>query len=331
LIAEIRLRLKLKYPITIIMVRLKMKRWVYLISILALVAIVAIVATAAAPVQALEENEVYAIRPGGNYHVYVTAKKPSELTLTTNWEIRFYIYNGTNCYTSTSEDTTVATQADGGMTGGGWWKPAGSNTWIPSSWWNKRVKNTPWGENDERTWATYVSVINSPASTDPSDGEMRYPPQEGENYPGKMGEIPVGQTVQLRARFKFRQLTNVSLDNANSIVTFKYGGKTYSYSYTVDQYGDKNLDDIGANLNQSEGTGEWTLQFDMNTTLLVDNNAPATGKITMPGVLDVSVLQSSGGAGIPLWIIIVGVVVVLVCIGVMVVAVKMRGGATVSP
>jgi hypothetical protein len=314
LIAEIRLRLKLKYPITIIMVRQKMKRWTYLIPILALVAIVA---TAAAPVEA-QENEVTSIRPGGTYHIYVTAKKPSDMTLTTNWEIRFYLYNGLNCFTTgTSGDE------------GGWWNPSG-DTWLYTGYWDHRVRNQSWGSTDERTWATYVPVIHSPASTNPADKEMRYPAPVGESYENKMGEIPVGSTIELRARFELRNLQNVTKDEANSTVTFKYGGKTYSSPYTLSTYGDINLD-VGGNISQSEGTGEWSYRFDLNTTVLVDNNAPPTGKITMPGVLDVSFLTPSGGAGIPLWMIIVAVVVVLVFIVVAVVAVKMRGGATVSP
>ncbi len=145
-----------------------------------------------------------------------------------------------------------------------------------------------------------------------------------------MSEIPIGQTVSIRARLELRKLANVTFDEANSTVTFKYGSKTYRYAYTLSTYGDVNLDDIGANLSQSEGTGEWSLRFDQNSSVMVDNNAPETGKITIPGTIDISVLTPAS-TEFPLWVIIVAIVVVLVVIVAAVLVVKMRGGAKVSP
>ena len=294
-----------------------MKRWAYLIPILALVAIVAVVVVAAAPAEA-QEQEVTSIKPGGTYHVYFTVKKPAGMALTGNWEVRVYFYNGLNCF-----NTAPSGNDDG------WWNPG--NVWLYTGYWDHRAstRNISWSSPDEKEWAQWVPIIHYPAEN--GNHERRYPPTVGESYENKMGEIPVGQTVSIRARLELRNLANVSLDTANSIVTYKYGGKTYSYAYTLSTYGDVRLDDIGATLAQSEGTGEWTLRFDQNSSVLVDNNAPATGKITIPGTIDFSMMTPSGGAGIPLWMIIVAIVVVLVVIVVAVVVVKMKGAGGVSP
>lgn len=73
-----------------------MKRWVYLILILLILAVVTVFATTV-PVEA-QENQVTSIKPGGNYYVYATVKKPSYMTLSDNWEIRFYAFKGLSCY-----------------------------------------------------------------------------------------------------------------------------------------------------------------------------------------------------------------------------------------
>jgi len=297
------------------MVRLKMKRWVYLISILALVAVVAAVA---APAEA-QEQEVTSIKPGGTYHVYFTVKKPAGMSLTTNWEVRVYFYNGLNCF-----NTAPSGNDDG------WWQPEGSTDWLYTGYWDHRAstRNISWSSPDEKTWAQWVPIIHYPAEN--GNHERRYPPTVGENYENKMSEIPIGQTISVRARLLLRNLANVTFDTANQIVTFKYGGKTYSYAYTP-YYEDYDLPELGASLSQSEGTGEWTLRFDQNSSVLVDENAPATGKITLPGTIDFSMMTPSGGTGIPLWMIIVAIVVVLVVIVVAVLAVKMKGAGGVSP
>jgi len=301
------------------MVRLKMKRWVYLISILSVLAVVAIFATAAVPVEA-QENEVTSIKPGGTYHVYFTVKKPAGMALTGNWEVRIYFYNGLNCY-----NTAPSGNDDG------WWNPSG-DTWLYTGYWDHRTatRNVSWSSPDEKEWGQWVPIIHYPAEN--GNHEARYPPSVPD-YENKMGEIPLGQTVSIRARLELRNLANVSLDSTNSTVTFKYGGKTYRCAYSISTYGDIRLDDLGATMSQSEGTGEWTLRFDQNTAVFVDENAPDTGKITIPGTIDFSMLSNyiADGGGIPLWMIIVAIVVVIVVVVIGVLAVKVRGAPKVSP
>jgi hypothetical protein len=299
------------------MVRLKMKRWACLISILALVAIVA--AAAAAPAEA-QEQEVTSIAPGGTYHVYFTVKKPAGMALTGNWEVRVYFYNGLNCF-----NTAPSGNDDG------WWQPEGSTEWLYTGYWDHRsaTRNVSWSSPDEKEWAQWVPIIHYPALS--GNHEARYPPTVGENYEGKMSEIPIGQTISLRARLLLRNLANVTFDTTNQIVTFKYGGKTYSCAYTP-YYEDYDLPDLGATLAQSEGTGEWSLRFDQNSSVIVDENAPTTGRITIPGIIDFSMLSNYVvTGGFPLWIIIAAIVVVIVVVVIGVLAVKVRGAPKVSP
>jgi len=302
-----------------------MKRWVYLIPILSVLAVVAIFATASVPVQAIEENEVTSIRPGGYYRVYFTVKKPAGMVLGADWEVRVYFYTGLNCYNTSTSSATP---------GDGWWNPDPSeNLWLYTGYWDWRsaTYKVGWSSPDEKTWIQGVQIIRYPAEN--GRQERRYPAPVGENYESKMSEIPVGSDISLRARLALRRLANVSLDEATGMATYRYGGKTYSYPYTVDQYGDVTLSigEVSASLSQSEGTGEWTLRFDQNIGVHVDNNAPATGKITLPGIIDFSMMTPSGGGGLPLWVIIVAIVVVLVVIVVAIVVVKMKGAGGVSP
>jgi len=305
------------------MVRLKMKRWGYLIPILALVVIAVVFATATAPIQAQEENEVTSIRPGGYYHVHFTVKKPAGMMLGADWEVRVYFYTGLNCYNTSTSSATP---------GDGWWQPEGSTDWLYTGYWDWRsaTYKVSWTSPDEKEWVQGVQIIHYPAEN--GRQERRYPAPVGENYPGKMNEIPVGSDISLRARLVLRRLANVSFDNANSMVTYKYGGKTYSYPYTVDQYGDVtvSIGEVSASLSQSEGTGEWTLRFDQNMGVHVDNNAPETGKITILGTIDFSMMTPIGTT-FPLWIIIAAIVVVIVVVVLVALAVKFRGAPKVSP
>ena len=240
-------------------------------------AIVAVFGMATVPVDA-QENEVTAIRPGGTYHVYFTVKKPAGMSLTENWEVRVYFYNGANCY-----NTAPSGDDDG------WWNPSG-NIWLYTGFWDHRTatRNVSWISPDEKTWAQWVPIIHYPAEN--GNHEARYPPYVGENFENKMDEIPVGGTVNVMARLVLRNLTSVTFNNVDNIVTFKYNGETYSYKFISEdifpiEYRIVNFE-IGPNVTLRQSwDNEWMLSFDQTMTILVDNNAPATGKITIPSAI----------------------------------------------
>jgi hypothetical protein len=111
--------------------------FIYIVACLLVVA--QMLATAGTPVEA-QENEVTSIRPGGTYHVYFTVKKPSYMSLTGNWEVRVYFYNGLNCYTAPSGNDD------------GWWNPG--NVWLYMGYWDHRTatRNVSWTSPDEKIW-----------------------------------------------------------------------------------------------------------------------------------------------------------------------------------
>ena len=262
-----------------------------------ILAVVTVFAATTVPVEA-QENQVTSIRPGENYYVYAIVKKPAGMTLTTNWEIRFYAYKGLNCYNL-----------------GTWWHIE-PDIWLYTGYWDYRVRNELWTSPDNRTFGVYLPIVNYPR-------ENPYPLPEGENYLGKMDEIPIGENIYIRARLLLRNLSGVTFDTTNQIVMFKYGSQTYSYTYSLSAYGDVRLDEIDGTLRQSEGTGEWSLGWDQDVTVLVDNNAPATGEIFC-GMIDFSRFSPpivDHWTGLP-WIIIIVFFVVGCLIGGWVIAWK---------
>lgn len=188
------------------------------------------------------------------------------------------------------------------------------DTWLYTGYWDYRVRNQLWASPDNRTFGVYLLIVDYPRENLP------YPWEVGENYPGKMDEIPIGENIYIRARLLLRNLSGVTFDTTNQTVTFKYGGNTYHYAYAP-YYEDYTLTDVDATLSQTEGTGEWSIRFDSNISILVDNNAPATGEIFC-GIVDFSNLgpfiEPPSPFGLA-WIIIVvffitGLIMILVYI-----------------
>ncbi len=281
-----------------------MRLWIGAILVLLLLTVV--LTAPATPVKAQQEVR---IAPGGNYTIYVKAKKPTYMSLSGDWEIRFYLYSGTNCYNRAPSGTD-----------GGWWQPSGSTTWLYTGYWDYRVRNQTW-TSDEMTWFSTIKVIDSDNTNDWSQYEMRYPQAIGDGYENKMNEIPVGETITLKARFLFRDLSPPTFDG--EYATFKIGTNTYRYKYTK-SYDDYDLDEIGGTLSISEGTGEWRLSFDQIIPVIVDNTVSSTGTITITGTIDFSGLTPAG-LSIPIELILAGGIILVVAIAAIFLVRRRRG------
>lgn len=279
---------------------------------------IALMAVALALVAATPANaeETTSIKPGGLYTVQVTVTKPSGMSLSSDWEIRFYMYSGSS----------------GCFNGGTWWE-ASPGTWLYTGYWDYRVRNQNWTTPDTKTWSTSIPVASpidnwSNAPRWPSD----LTEEEAIHDNARMSDqFPT--SVTLRARLEFRKM-NPMFDGDQ--VTFKIAGTTYKYKYQQDSYRRywlKNADDtdVGSSgyFSQSEGTSEWTLNYPADATLLVDNvNAPATGTIVVSNPITVGL--ASAGPDIILYAGIGGIVMAVAVVAIFMFRRK-KGGEMAAP
>jgi hypothetical protein len=197
----------------------------------------------------------------------VNVKKPTTLRLYTDqWEIRAYVYSGLNCYTT-----------------GGWWQSG--NDWIYSGWYEHRFTGDDWTlEEETRTFNIRASVVNVTRSeTDKSHG---------------MEDIPVGSYVTLRIRLLISDVSPTfsgETSEGSGMVSFTIGGTTYRYPYLVDQYGTIMLSgqsNLNAQISQ-DTTGEWRLVVDLDSQILVTNQAESQGTLYIPSTLEVNLSSFS--------------------------------------
>lgn len=276
---------------------------------------VALALVAATPVNA---EETTSIKPGGLYTVEVTVTKPSGMSLSSGWEIRFYIYSSTSCFN-----------------GGDWWDTSdtGAGPWLYTGYWDYRVRNQSWTTPDTKTWSTSIQVASP---VDNWVNAPRYPADltldQAEADNALMSDqFPT--SVTLRARLEFR---NMSPTFEGDQVTFKIAGTTYKYKCQQDSYGRywlNNSDDtdVGSSgyFSQSEGTSEWTLNYPADATLLVDNvNAPATGTIVVSNPIVTGL--ASAGVDVILFAGIGGVVMVVAVVAIVMFR-KKKGGEMGAP
>jgi len=242
-----------------------------LIPVAVAAAMFALIVVSATPAEAqVEEAPVFSveitdypstIEPGGSYNVTVSVTRPSGMVLPAwgtagdqKWEVRVYFYDGLNCYND-----------------GEWTDIEG--TTLYDGWWNARTQGGSWtaSMDDTREFTIPVDLVDHPR------------PQEDINQ--GMNEIPVGESVNLRARFRLRGMEYTEGDN-----TFTFYGTEYELGSLPIEWSD---------------AGYWQIDTDA----------------TKPGI---AVSETGGGFAIPTWLLIALGVVVLIIIAA-VAAVKLRG------
>ncbi|MEW6592408.1 MAG: hypothetical protein AB1305_01790 [Candidatus Hadarchaeota archaeon] len=281
-----------------------MRRW---IAVLALVAAAILAASVVTPAKAAETTSV---RPGGLYTINVSVTKPTGSSFSTDWEIRAYFYSSTNCFNA-----------------GEWWQPSGSSDWIYSGWYQHRVRNQSWTTPDTKSFSITAQLVNYPRG---AEGPA-YPSAVGPTYSSAMTEMPTSGVIRLRTRMLIRNLSAPSFSGDS--VTFKVGSTTYTYKF--DQLGDDyqlktpsgGSVGSGATLTQSS-SGEWELKWDSTQDVLVDNNAPSTGTITMTSPIELGLAASAMDVTIFLG---VGLVVVGVAAVFLFMKMRKRGGDVTGP
>jgi len=254
------------------------------------------------------QEDVSSVRPGGLYSVSITVTKPAGMSLSSDWEIRAYYYNGgLSCYNT-----------------GDWWQPEGSTDYIYSGWYDHRVRNQAWTTPDEKAFTITTQLVNYPRG----DEGPAFPAGMDNTYSGTMVEIPSPTgTAKLRTRLLFRNLAEPTFNGDQ--VTFKVGGITYTYAYEQvgSDYDLKTADGsavgTGATLTLSS-SDEWELKYDSTQDLIVDNSAAATGTITMSSPIVMGL--ASAGSDVTVFVGVGAVVVVVALVAIFMFKKKRSGG-----
>lgn len=205
----------------------------------------------------LAAQEVSAIRPGGSYTISVQVRKPTYVRLEEGkWEVRAYFYSGMNCYNT-----------------GSWWQSGSS--WIYSGWYAHRVKPPTWsGEPEYMTFSISTQVVNYPRPSDDISHDMN--------------EIPIGDYIKLRVRLL---IPDINPKISGGYVTFTVGGTQYTHKCQEDQYtpGEYTIQegDLNARVDK-DYQGKYRLIIDQTIPISVENNAPASGTITITSPLNLA-------------------------------------------
>lgn len=228
------------------------------------------------------------IRAGGVYHVTVTLRKPSGMSLDKGtWEVRAYFYSGTNCFNV-----------------GEWWQPTGSTEYLYTGWWTPRYPfngakySEAWVSPDERSTTLSIQVLSENVR---QDNYVMRPPMEGE-------------TVTLRVRLR---LKNMTFERKDNYVEFKMGGKTYR----------PEIERLVGNTAYLKGGGKLDitsneLDIDVDTPVVASATAPATGSFSV--TLNIPNWPTVAKAPVFTLPIIAGVVLIVICAGVAAVLIKRK-------
>lgn len=216
------------------------------------------------------------IKPGGSYDITVKVTRPENMELPywktgdqPKWEVRVYFYSGLKCYND-GDITTIDT------------------TELYDGWWKYRKQGDSWTKdmNDTRTFKISVDVVDRPRD------------QEDIDY--GMNEIPVGDTIRLKARVRLRGMDYTAGEN-----TFTYAGQTFGASTATKVKDDPLTYKLGSVYIEKSEAGYWQIDYDKRET--------------------VSVAEAEAGLGVPIWVLgVIGVVVVVIIIAI--IAVKRGGG-----
>ncbi|MEM3401950.1 MAG: hypothetical protein QW179_00335 [Candidatus Hadarchaeales archaeon] len=203
----------------------------------------------------------YDIRPGGDYTVHLSVRKPSYVILRDGqWEVRAYYYSGTSCF------------SDGSWSEG-----------FYTGWYQHRVIGDEWlGSPEEKSLVIHTKVVSYPRNPEDIAQGMR--------------EIPIGQSVTFRLRLIIKNINPVFSGGAGEeagYVIFSLGAATFQYQYTkvYDDYvlqGPK----LPTKINL-DSAGKYRLVIDKDMTANVSETAPERADFYVDEPIEIDLVSTS--------------------------------------